>query len=96
MLVEVKQEHIDKGRQEDCFGCPVYHGLAESMGPEFSEGLTGSCVAVSPTVIMIMEKNHEVKKLPTPGPVGRRINFYDRTGKMKPFTFELPIDGDVV
>lgn len=97
MEIEVKQEHIDRGERDDCFGCPVVLAIMEATGTsvktEHPEDYRfGSItVGVSSKIIVIDDE-----EMPTPGPVRRRINHYDRTGKMKPFKFELPINGGVV
>lgn len=90
MLIQVKQEHIDKGEREDCFGCPIFWALSEALGRDFSE-LGGSMVGISSKVIMITRPFKDAVELETPGPVRRRIRHYDRTGKMRPFSFELAI-----
>ena len=80
MKVNVTQEHIQRGKKGSCFYCPVAQALRDKAGKDtalFS-------VSVGSDGIGYLDKSYV-----TPAPVRRRINYYDRTGKMKPFSFEL-------
>lgn len=82
----VSQQFIDKGNQSDPFFCPVALCLRSSGFPNASVGTKH---------ISLDSVDRPYTSLPTPGPVRRRLNYYDRTGKMKPFEFELQHGGVV-
>lgn len=78
MIIKVLQDEIDRGVQESPTDCPVAIAIA-------NYGIQD--IMVSSLRFCHLTSGDEA---PTPDPVRRRIEYYDRTGKMKPFSFELP------
>jgi hypothetical protein len=79
--ITVTDQNILDGTQCDPCCCPVSWALMNAGFPD---------AAVSSKEIYLygVESSLTVE---TPGPVRRRINYYDRTGNMKPFKFELAV-----
>jgi hypothetical protein len=83
--VHVTQEHIDKGKQGNCYFCPValaitphgaYYSIISTRSYEF--------------VLYLCDKRKEAK-LPTPEEVLDFINRFDAGKTVKPFSFALTI-----
>ena len=80
MKVDVKRRHISNGLQEDPTRCPVALalndiGLRRCMVGRYS---------FNPS------SNHLDVSVELPSDVTTRIQSFDATGEMKPFSFEIP------
>lgn len=80
MKIEVTQEHIDKGRRRSCWGCPVALAMR-------SAGLLNAHAAA--TFYIWGAHGQFFKDLPKD--VTSHIEYFDQTGKMRPFSFELEV-----
>lgn len=91
MLISVTRNNIEQGCQECAFECPIALALKDE----------GWIAHVGPSKLVLIGHPRENAfpqyfessiVIETPGLVRRRINYYDRTGKMKPFTFKLEVE----
>ena len=84
MLVHVTQEHIDCGQRNSCFWCPVANALLQS-------GV--SCPSVWSDRVMYWPKDSALwVSSRISAATQRKIDYYDRTGKMEPFSFRFPLE----
>lgn len=85
MLIKVEQHHIDAGRREDAFYCPVACAIREAG--EYDEVGVDEC-----SISAYKGKGHRrrfVSYYPTPPIVALAIRRYDNGMGMSEFSFEL-------
>lgn len=83
LIVEVKQEHIDKGKRCSCALCPVALALNDVNGVDSAE--------VIGYVVNIIFTDKPSSLVEVPPDVLQRIDVFDRYGIMGPFIFELGV-----
>jgi len=88
MIINVTQQHIDKGIPRSACECPVALAINEAIGNGYS--------SVSPIAIYIWPNNvfgEDEKRYTTPIEVAYFIHWFDANGHPtpKPFSFELEI-----
>lgn len=83
MLIEVKQEHIDKGMKRHCSLCPVALAVIDKIKPDIEcrVGARSILFGTSTTYASIMLQLGVVSW----------IHRFDATGVGEPFSFELDI-----
>ena len=86
MVIQVTQEHINRGVREHCRSCPVALAVNEAFGVTNAE--------VNLLWIVINRGKSSERHYEFPLHVQRRIARFDRNQPMYPFQFELgePID----
>jgi len=80
MLVEVRQEHIDKGRPLSIYSCPVAHALQDQ---------TGELAYVSQNYCLVNGKDIDLPPL-----VREFIRKYDEGSTVYPFSFNLELENE--
>ena len=78
LTVKVEQKHIDKGEPQEEMSCPVWHALTEQY--------PGKGWYVTDTLAWAQKPD---KEFDLPMTAIAKIRTFDKTGKMKPFEFNL-------
>lgn len=86
MIINVTQEHIDKGKRGRACGCPVALAVLELLNVKY--GL----VSVSPYTLYIEINNYRPFRLPPEAT--RFVSLFDDGQEVSPFTFEVTNDPD--
>ena len=84
MIIEVTQEHIDKGIQNEDFEHPVALALCDAMNLKAVEIRYAGIYGHADFGRFGIDFKPEIVKI---------IRRYDQTGKMKPFSFPMDIPG---
>lgn len=92
MLINVTQDHIDRGVASDCEKCPVALAVFEAVpGCVYAD--------VSDAGVMCHQENKEtgairVLKIRTPYSVFSFYSAFDSGREVSPFSFEFPVIGE--
>lgn len=89
IIVNVTQEHIDRGKRKSCEHCPIALAVLETL--ELSQdGPGGALLGVADSYVCFYNKDSYQSKLP---PVAADfIDAFDRDkGFVYPFSFELEV-----
>lgn len=79
--IEVKQEHIEAGKHEDCIRCPIALAIREVVSPEFWVHVGAGRATIQGEAIWLST------------PARMFIKRFDGRYKVKPFAFDLDIPG---
>lgn len=80
--IEVTQKHIDNGKSEDCYSCPIALAVSEHLHEYVEAHVMHGSVSFLP-----ITGRDTVTKLPFE--VRDFINEFDEGGEVEPFSFEL-------
>jgi len=86
MIVKVTKNHIDRGKPDSCYNCPIALALHEA------DYAVSYMVTVSPVHVHLEFSGIETEMdLPLPQIACDFIDDFDNGRKVKPFEFELEI-----
>lgn len=82
MKITVTEEHIQKGERRSCGRCPIAQAIHESTGVAMEVGIASAWPANGPYKCIDLPREAQVF-----------IDRFDRGSRVRPFTFEFPVDG---